>query len=112
MARLVCRCLMKSDSAYRLDLSRLGILPGIHGKDEEDSRFLYIVRELHARPYIKTKPNRWYLELMNRVFLEAYEEKYGWTALVLNMVSQMVIEIVRWTTAPALTPAWLRAPPS
>lgn len=87
--------LKSSDNLKKFSMKFSLILPVDAREDQEDSRFLYIVRELHARPYIKTKPNRWYLELMNRVFLEAYEEKYGWTALVLNMVSQMVIEIVR-----------------
>lgn len=87
--------LTNSDNLRKFSMKFNLIVPEDSGEDWEDSHFFYIVRELHNRPYIKTKPNKWYLELMNRVFLEAYEEKYGWRALVLNMVSQLVIEVVR-----------------
>lgn len=89
-------CVLKnSDNLRKFSMKFTLVLPEDAGEDGEDSRFQYLVRALHARPYIKTKPNKWYAELMNRVFLEAYEEKYGWTALVVNMISQLVIEIVR-----------------
>ena len=49
--------LKSSDNLKKFSMKFSLILPVDAGEDEEDSRFLYIVRELHARPYIKTKPN-------------------------------------------------------
>lgn len=61
----------------------------------EEGSFAWVGRELHSMSLFKTQADEWYVTLLRRVFKEARRAQLGWTTLVVNLISQLVIDIAR-----------------
>lgn len=57
--------------------------------------FSWVDKELFSRSYLTARADRWYEALFMRIFREADLAQPGWTTMVLNMLSQLIIDIAR-----------------
>lgn len=61
----------------------------------DESDFSWVGKELANRSYFMTRADPWYATVFRRIFREADMAQPGWTTLVINMVSQIIIDIAR-----------------
>lgn len=57
--------------------------------------FAWVAKELCSRNYLTAKADEWHEMLFRHIFREADQSQIGWTTLVINMLSQLVIDIAR-----------------
>lgn len=64
-------------------------------EDHLSSDFAWVYKELCNRKYLTARADEWYGSLFFRMFREANLAQPGWSTLVINMLSQLIIDTVR-----------------
>ena len=64
-------------------------------EDAQTGDFAWVGKELRSHSCLTAKADEWHGALFRRLFREAELSQPGWTTLVVNMLSQLVIDIAR-----------------